>query len=205
MWFSSGFGLPITILNLAAQVPLKPAAPAAATPTDAVTAPAAAPALKPEDEDEDGGEVEQEDGVDGAESPFTSTSPTLTESLPESMSDEEPATAVPGVRRWSTGDDAIPAPKGGGLGVPDKGGARRVSVSGVPGKKGGVRSAVPLPAKVVAEEKEREKLLTATGDFCGGRGGELGRRLEAWLCVNGDAEGRVELPQKWDGEDAAGA
>ena len=50
-------------------------------------------------------------------------------------------------------------------------------------------------------EKEREKLLNATGDFCGGRGGELGRRLEAWLCVNGDAEGRVELPQRWKGGD----
>ncbi|KZP23503.1 hypothetical protein FIBSPDRAFT_695751, partial [Athelia psychrophila] len=30
-------------------------------------------------------------------------------------------------------------------------------------------------------EGERERLLTTTGDFCGGRGGELGRRLEAWL------------------------
>ncbi|KZT28156.1 hypothetical protein NEOLEDRAFT_1109667, partial [Neolentinus lepideus HHB14362 ss-1] len=39
----------------------------------------------------------------------------------------------------------------------------------------------PLAAKVVAEEKGREKLLVATGDICGGRGGELGRRLEAWL------------------------
>ncbi|KAJ7637324.1 hypothetical protein DFH06DRAFT_1002658 [Mycena polygramma] len=30
-------------------------------------------------------------------------------------------------------------------------------------------------------ERERERLLDTTGDICGGRGGELGRRLEAWL------------------------
>lgn len=59
---------------------------------------------------------------------------------------------------------------------------------------------VPLVAKVVAAEKEKEKLLNATGDYCGGRGGELGRRLEAWLTVNGDAEGRVELGRKWKGD-----
>lgn len=59
---------------------------------------------------------------------------------------------------------------------------------------------VPLVAKVVAAEKEKEKLLNATGDYCGGRGGELGRRLEAWLTINGDAEGRVELTRKWKGD-----
>ncbi|PSR71468.1 hypothetical protein PHLCEN_2v12735 [Hermanssonia centrifuga] len=61
------------------------------------------------------------------------------------------------------------------------------------------RTANQLPLKVVAVEKEKEKLLNSTGDYCGGRGGELGRRLEAWLCVNGDSEGRVELAKKWDG------
>ena len=60
--------------------------------------------------------------------------------------------------------------------------------------------AVPVPKVVVAVEKEREKLLNATGDICGGRGGELGRRLEAWLYVNGDADGRVELGRRWEGE-----
>ncbi|KAH9935830.1 hypothetical protein B0H21DRAFT_73218 [Amylocystis lapponica] len=59
----------------------------------------------------------------------------------------------------------------------------------------------PMAAKVVAVEKEKEKLLKATGDFCGGRGGELGRRLEAWLYVNGDGDGRVELGRRWEGED----
>ncbi|KAL4253046.1 hypothetical protein ABKN59_002248 [Abortiporus biennis] len=64
------------------------------------------------------------------------------------------------------------------------------------------RAAVPMVAKVVAVEKEKEKLLNATGDICGGRGGELGRRLEAWLSVNGDADGRVELARKWEEDHA---
>ncbi|KIL61484.1 hypothetical protein M378DRAFT_82481 [Amanita muscaria Koide BX008] len=33
------------------------------------------------------------------------------------------------------------------------------------------------------KEKDKEKMLNTTGDICGGRGGELGRRLEAWLTV----------------------
>ncbi|KAJ7686195.1 hypothetical protein B0H17DRAFT_720176 [Mycena rosella] len=36
-------------------------------------------------------------------------------------------------------------------------------------------------------EKEREQMLDITGDICGGRGGELGRRLEAWLTVSENA------------------
>ncbi|KAI0938657.1 hypothetical protein AcV5_000290 [Taiwanofungus camphoratus] len=67
------------------------------------------------------------------------------------------------------------------------------------------RPQVPMVAKVVAVEKEKEKLLNATGDFCGGRGGELGRRLEAWLHVNGDGDGRVGLGRRWEGEDEANA
>ena len=69
----------------------------------------------------------------------------------------------------------------------------------------GTVAATAVPKVVVAVEKEREKLLNATGDFCGGRGGELGRRLEAWLYVNGDAEGRVELGRRWKGEGDDGA
>ncbi|OCH93356.1 hypothetical protein OBBRIDRAFT_790383 [Obba rivulosa] len=61
------------------------------------------------------------------------------------------------------------------------------------------RAQVPMAAKVVAVEKEKEKLLNATGDVCGGRGGELGRRLEAWLHVNGDGDGRVGLARRWEG------
>ncbi|THU96220.1 hypothetical protein K435DRAFT_630911, partial [Dendrothele bispora CBS 962.96] len=35
------------------------------------------------------------------------------------------------------------------------------------------------------KEMEMEQMLDTTGDICGGRGGELGRRLEAWLVVGG--------------------
>ncbi|KAF9240465.1 hypothetical protein BU15DRAFT_87686 [Melanogaster broomeanus] len=50
------------------------------------------------------------------------------------------------------------------------------------------------------KEKEREQMLTTTGDICGGRGGELGRRLEAWLSVNGDVRRRGEDSQEeYDG------
>ena len=41
--------------------------------------------------------------------------------------------------------------------------------------------------KVVAEEKAKEKHLGSNGDICGGIGGELGRRLEAWLYTTGNA------------------
>ncbi|KAF9220763.1 hypothetical protein BS17DRAFT_713562 [Gyrodon lividus] len=51
------------------------------------------------------------------------------------------------------------------------------------------------------KEKEREQMLTTTGDICGGRGGELGRRLEAWLSVNGNGRRRGEDSQdEYDGE-----
>jgi hypothetical protein len=36
---------------------------------------------------------------------------------------------------------------------------------------------------------DKEQVLTTTGDICGGRGGELGRRLEAWLSVTGSEDG----------------
>ncbi|TFK41788.1 hypothetical protein BDQ12DRAFT_678502 [Crucibulum laeve] len=48
------------------------------------------------------------------------------------------------------------------------------------------------------EEQTKEQMLNTTGDICGGRGGELGRRLEAWLTINGK-QGDGE---KWsDGEE----
>ena len=37
-------------------------------------------------------------------------------------------------------------------------------------------------------ERTKEKMLDVTGDICGGRGGELGRRLEAWLCASGNGD-----------------
>lgn len=45
------------------------------------------------------------------------------------------------------------------------------------------------------KEREKEQMLNTTGDICGGRGGELGRRLEAWLSVNGDG-----TRKNWDEE-----
>lgn len=52
----------------------------------------------------------------------------------------------------------------------------------------------PLP---FIKEKDLEKMLDTTGDICGGRGGELGRRLEAWLTVSED--GLVDK-KRWTGE-----
>ncbi|KAG6909010.1 hypothetical protein DXG01_002396 [Tephrocybe rancida] len=55
-----------------------------------------------------------------------------------------------------------------------------------------------LPAKLpFAKEQEKEQMLNTTGDFCGGRGGELGRRLEAWLTINGIEEGR-SIARGWE-------
>lgn len=45
--------------------------------------------------------------------------------------------------------------------------------------------------KVVANsgpEMEKEMVLDTTGDICGGVGGELGRRLEAWLSTTGQED-----------------
>ena len=57
-------------------------------------------------------------------------------------------------------------------------------------------------SRITAEEKERERLLATTGDECGGRGGELGRRLEALLSVDEDGEGNVVQTRisAWDSE-----
>ena len=46
----------------------------------------------------------------------------------------------------------------------------------------GVKLSSKLP---MLKEQEKEQMLDTTGDICGGRGGELGRRLEAWLTVTG--------------------
>jgi hypothetical protein len=60
-------------------------------------------------------------------------------------------------------------------------------------------SKLPLP---IAQEKEKEQMLNTTGDYCGGRGGELGRRLEAWLTVNGIENGQVHSPllSRWNSD-----
>ena len=51
-----------------------------------------------------------------------------------------------------------------------------------------------LATKVVEEEKSKEKHLGPGGDICGGIGGELGRRLEAWLHQN-----QHSPPVAWSG------
>ncbi|KAF9555649.1 hypothetical protein CPC08DRAFT_711882 [Agrocybe pediades] len=53
----------------------------------------------------------------------------------------------------------------------------------------GVKMSSKLP---ILQEQEKEQMLTTTGDFCGGRGGELGRRLEAWLTVSGSLSDNSE-------------
>ncbi|KAG2063559.1 hypothetical protein BDR04DRAFT_1123180 [Suillus decipiens] len=49
------------------------------------------------------------------------------------------------------------------------------------------------------KEREKEQMLNTIGDICGGRGGELGRRLEAWLSVNGDGT-RKNWDEEYDAE-----
>lgn len=67
--------------------------------------------------------------------------------------------------------------------------------AGVGRRKPGQTSKVPA----LAHEREKEQVLDTTGDICGGRGGELGRRLEAWLTVTGIANGHDEngYPRTW--------
>ncbi|KAF5380784.1 hypothetical protein D9757_007105 [Collybiopsis confluens] len=68
-------------------------------------------------------------------------------------------------------------------------------------------SKVKLP---FASESEKEQMLDTTGDICGGRGGELGRRLEAWLTVNGhDSDIAVHEPvdgprRRWHNDEEDG-
>jgi hypothetical protein len=54
--------------------------------------------------------------------------------------------------------------------------------------KGGTTTGKPAGGKLFAKnlEREKEQMLDTTGDICGGRGGELGRRLEAWLTHSGN-------------------
>ena len=59
------------------------------------------------------------------------------------------------------------------------------------------KQAGQLPLK---KAKEQEQTLTTTGDICGGRGGELGRRLEAWLSVIGNGKGRRKDVEEYDAE-----
>ncbi|KAJ7051359.1 hypothetical protein C8F01DRAFT_1175148 [Mycena amicta] len=71
-----------------------------------------------------------------------------------------------------------------------------------PGK-GGAATGKPT-TKLFAKnlEREKEQMLNTTGDICGGRGGELGRRLEAWLTVSENASPEENLNgHPWRDED----
>jgi hypothetical protein len=46
------------------------------------------------------------------------------------------------------------------------------------------RRKLKLPRSPLAKSKAKVQMLDTTGDECGGRGGELRRRLEAWLHVS---------------------
>ena len=63
----------------------------------------------------------------------------------------------------------------------------------------GIRRKRRPVSRIAAEEKNRERVLATTGDECGGRGGELGRRLEALL---EDGEETVIRPRvsAWESE-----
>ena len=66
----------------------------------------------------------------------------------------------------------------------------------------GIRRKRRPVSRIAAEEKQRERVLSTTGDECGGRGGELGRRLEALLSDDEDGEGNG-VPTRnsaWDPE-----
>jgi hypothetical protein len=73
----------------------------------------------------------------------------------------------------------------------DDDGAQDIFVSSFTRRK----PALKLP---FVKEKEKEQMLNETGDICGGRGGELGRRLEAWLTVNGRENGDAVGGEQWD-------
>lgn len=51
--------------------------------------------------------------------------------------------------------------------------------------------------KLPFAEQDKEQMLNTTGDYCGGRGGELGRRLEAWLTINGIEQGH-SIAHNWE-------
>ncbi|KAJ3785820.1 hypothetical protein GGU10DRAFT_353795 [Lentinula aff. detonsa] len=93
-------------------------------------------------------------------------------------------------------------PGGGGNG--DKGGGESILGSPLTRRK----PTSKLKKLPFAAELEKEQMLDTTGDICGGRGGELGRRLEAWLSVNGH-ESNTSAPidgprRRWHNDDVDG-
>lgn len=70
--------------------------------------------------------------------------------------------------------------------LPD-GPLKRVAGEGIHSQK--VSSKLPFTKELV-----KERVLNTTGDICGGRGGELGRRLEAWLTTTGSVVSHGDHP-----------
>lgn len=57
---------------------------------------------------------------------------------------------------------------------------------------------------LMSQEQQKEQMLNTTGDICGGRGGELGRRLEAWLNTSGNVD--EDREERWaNGRSCVGA
>jgi len=81
-------------------------------------------------------------------------------------------------------DDSGSGRKSGGTGSPAPAPSKTRPVTDGKLKPHGIGRKNKLSTKVVEEEKSKEKHLGPGGDICGGIGGELGRRLEAWLHQN---------------------
>ena len=84
----------------------------------------------------------------------------------------------------TNGNDARSNRKSEGTGSPSSTSSKIGPVSDGKLKSHGIGRKKGLATKVVAEEKAKENQLGPGGDICGGIGGELGRRLEAWLHQN---------------------
>lgn len=84
----------------------------------------------------------------------------------------------------ANGNDGGSDGKSEGTGSPGSTSAKTGRVPDGSLKSQGIGRKKKLATKVVEEEKAKENQLGPGGDICGGIGGELGRRLEAWLHQN---------------------
>lgn len=121
-----------------------------------------------------GGEEEEPWKKEGWEEPFVSRMRAMFLDAPPEItlgadaSAPETSSGVQGVHHLGINVANIVAGAGAGGGRRPSGGARDFEAAGA-GRE----------ADLV-----RERTLDGLGDICGGRGGELGRRLEAWLIEN---------------------
>jgi hypothetical protein len=101
-----------------------------------------------------------------------------------------------------SGDSSCPSPSSpvldvidnaNGNAAPNGNGRRAKSAGSSVSRRSSMNSLSLRGAKVSSklpfvEAQKKEQMLDITGDICGGRGGELGRRLEAWLSVSAQDE-----------------